>query len=58
MNKVTRKQECTLLIYKKKFLMHYQKDFIIQGGILLVKKGFYKKSTKLATMGTTSSKMN
>lgn len=43
---------------QKKFLMHYQKDFIIQGGILLVKKGFYKKSTKLATMGTTSSKMN
>lgn len=38
------------------FLTLTQKDFIIQGGILLVKKGFYKESTKLATMRRTKSK--
>lgn len=40
--------------------MHYQKDFIIQGGILLIKKGgsIRKALTKLATIGMTSLKMN
>ena len=28
--------------------MHIQKDFVIQGGILIIKNGFYKKITKLA----------
>ena len=39
--------------------MHIQKDFIIQGGILLIKNGLYRKAlTKLATMRMTRSKMD
>lgn len=30
--------------------MDHQNYFIIQGGILLINKGFYKKNAKLATM--------
>ena len=38
------KQECTSTnLQKIFFLMHIQKGFIIQGGILLINKGFYKK---------------